>query len=118
MSIDEAAKALEVSDKTVRRHIRDGKLAARLVRGRHGREWDISEAEITRFRHGGQSVAIVTADQAESLDRVDASLDRFLQGQDRLLDLAQRQAEAIERLEERVARMEEAQRRPWWRRWR
>ena len=57
---DEAAKAMNISERTVKQYIRDGKLSAQKVGGR----WMVSEENIKRFLDGkgkprsGDSLAV------------------------------------------------------------
>jgi len=43
MNISEVSKALGLSEKTIRRHIKRGSLQAKIVEGEHGKEYDVSE---------------------------------------------------------------------------
>lgn len=123
LTIAEAAEALGLSERTIRRQIKSGKIKAELVPGRYGTEYRISGL-------GERAVARPAVDKtpASTLDRTPASvLDKTL---DKALDmvkaLQQEKAELYaqvaywqaqcQHLEEQVKLLTEAKR-PWWRRW-
>ncbi|MBI4330415.1 MAG: excisionase family DNA-binding protein [Chloroflexi bacterium] len=49
-TIEEAARALGVSDKTVRRRIKDGTIKAEQITGKYGPEYRIPEAQLASLR--------------------------------------------------------------------
>ena len=108
LTVAEAAEALGVSQRTVRRHIKGGKIKAALVPGRYGMEYRIHEL--------GQVVP-------KPLDRPSPSaLDKAL---DMIAALQQEKAELYAQvgyfqaqcrhLEDQVKLLTEAKR-PWWHR--
>ena len=111
LTVAEAAQALGVSQRTVRRQIKSGKIKAVLVPGRFGSEYRIGE------------LSEVVATPA-GLDKVPPSaLDKTL---DMIKALQQEKAELYAQvayfqaqcrhLEDQVKLLVEAKR-PWWRRW-
>ncbi len=127
LTIAEAAEALGLSERTIRRQIKSGKIKAELVLGRYGAEYRISGL-------GERAVARPGVDKApasaldKTLDKTPASaLDKAI---DKALDmvkaLQQEKAELyaqvaywqaqFQHLEEQVKLLTEAKR-PWWRRW-
>lgn len=115
MTIAEAAKALGVSTRTVRRFIKSGKLEARLVEGPFGQEYRIDELppELRKKKPldntPGQN-AIQTPVQV---------MDIIKELQDKNLALAAQLGVATERirnLENEVKLLTAAKSRPWWKR--
>lgn len=58
-TIEEAAKALGVSEKTVRRRIKDGTIKAEHIAGKYGPEYRISEAQFASLRKNPSSLVLV-----------------------------------------------------------
>lgn len=52
MDINEAAKILGISTKTLRKYIKNGTIEARLVEGKTGKEWNLSEESVEEFKRG------------------------------------------------------------------
>ncbi len=110
LTVAEAAEALGLSQRTIRRQIKSGKIKAMLVAGRYGAEYRISGV-------GEAAVARPGADKTPS------GLDKAL---DMVKGLQQEKAELYAQvaywqaqcrhLEEQMKLLTEA-RRPWWRRW-
>ena len=122
LTVAETAKALGLSERTIRRRIKSGKIKADLVVGRYGEEYriDLDEVAATEER--------VDKDLSTAIDRsLDKTLDSVL---DKALDmvktLQQEKAELYAQvaywqgqyryIEEQVKLLMEAKR-PWWRRW-
>jgi excisionase family DNA binding protein len=61
MNIDEAAKALGVSTKTLRGYIKKGVIEARLVEGKTGKEWNIEPSSLEAFKENKESGLIYPA---------------------------------------------------------
>jgi excisionase family DNA binding protein len=111
LTVAEAAEALGVSERTVRRHIKSGKIKADLVPGRYGMEYRIVEL--------GERVSL----QAGVDNALPSALDKAL---DMVKALQQEKAELYAQvayfqaqcrhLEEQVKLLVEGKR-PWWRRW-
>ncbi len=111
LTVAEAAEALGVSERTVRRHIKSGKIKADLVPGRYGMEYRIGEL--------GERVSL----QAGVDNALPSALDKAL---DMVKALQQEKAELYAQvayfqaqcrhLEEQVKLLVEGKR-PWWRRW-
>jgi len=127
LTIAEAAEALGLSERTIRRQIKSGKIKAELVLGRYGAEYRISGLGETAVARPGVDKAPASA-LDKTLDKTPASaLDKTL---DKALDmvkaLQQEKAELyaqvaywqaqFQHLEEQVKLLTEAKR-PWWRRW-
>ena len=111
LTIAEAAQALGVSQRTIRRHIKSGRIKAELVPGHYGAEYRIIGLE-------------AEAGPKPGLDKSPASgLDKAL---DMVKSLQQEKAELYAQvafwqaqcrhLEEQVKLLTEAKR-PWWQRW-
>jgi len=49
ISLSEAAKALNVSEKSIRRYIKSGKIKAKLIKGQRGYEYEIDDSELLQF---------------------------------------------------------------------
>jgi len=111
LTIAEAAQALGVSQRTIRRQIKSGKIKADLVPGRYGAEYRIAglEAEAAagpRVDNAPASALDKTLDMVKALQQEKAELYAqvaFWQAQCR-------------HLEEQVKLLVEAKR-PWWQRW-
>ncbi|MGE5444546.1 MAG: helix-turn-helix domain-containing protein [Ignavibacteriales bacterium] len=52
MDINQAAKVLKISTKTLRKYIKIGTIEARLVEGKTGKEWNLSDESIEEFKRG------------------------------------------------------------------
>jgi len=105
-SIKEAASAMGVSPKTVRRLIKDGKLPAELYNGKYGREYRILEIP-----------PHLTA--KKPLDNNPTQgMDMIRELQERNLQLAGQLGAAQERIRnlENQVKLLTMPRRPWWRR--
>lgn len=111
LTLAEAAQALGLSQRTIRRHIKSGKIKAELVEGSYGPEYRIigvyTPAAPTKGVDNASPDALVKAlDMIKALQQEKAELYAqvaFLQAQYR-------------QLEEQVKLLQEA-RRPWWQRW-
>lgn len=131
LTIAEAAEALGLSERTIRRQIKSGKIKAELVLGRYGAEYRISGlGERAVARPGVDKAPASALDKtldktpASALDKaIDKTLDKAL---DMVKSLQQEKAELyaqvaywqaqFQHLEEQVKLLTEAKR-PWWRRW-
>ena len=131
LTIAEAAEALGLSERTIRRQIKSGKIKAELVLGRYGAEYRISglgERAVARPGVDKAPASALDKAPASALDKTPASaLDKAI---DKALDmvkaLQQEKAELyaqvaywqaqFQHLEEQVKLLTEAKR-PWWRRW-
>ena len=110
LTVAEAADALGVSERTIRRQIKSGKIKAMLVPGHYGAEYRISGLGETAVARPG-------------VDKTPGALDKAL---DMVKGLQQEKAELYAQvaywqaqcryLEEQVKLLTEAKR-PWWRRW-
>ena len=143
LTIAEAAEALGLSERTIRRQIKSGKIKAELVLGRYGAEYRISglgETAVARPRVDKAPASALDKTPASTLDKAPASaldkapasaLDKAIDKTlDKALDmvkaLQQEKAELyaqvaywqaqFQHLEEQVKLLTEAKR-PWWRRW-
>lgn len=111
LTVAEAAQALGLSQRTIRRHIKSGKIKAELVEGSYGPEYRITALEAPtapkRAVDNAPPDALVKAlDMIKALQQEKAELYAqvaFLQAQYR-------------QLEEQVKLLQEA-RGPWWQRW-
>ena len=117
MTVAEAAKALGLSERTIRRQIKSGKIKAGLVLGRYGEEYRIELGEVAAPVEG------VERDLSNAVDKVlDSTLDKAL---DMVKSLQQEKAELyaqvaywqsqFHHLEEQVKLLSEAKRPRWWR---
>ena len=118
LTVAEAAKALGLSERTIRRQIKSGKIKAGLVLGRYGEEYRIEPGDIAAPVEG------VERDVSDAMDKTsDSTLDKAL---DMVQSLQQEKAELyaqvaywqsqFRHLEEQVKLLTEAKR-PRWRRW-
>ncbi|MFQ5925252.1 MAG: helix-turn-helix domain-containing protein [Dehalococcoidia bacterium] len=111
LTVAEAAQALGVSQRTVRRQIKSGKIKAVLVPGRFGAEYRIDELEEAANAPAGVDGATPSA--------LDKTLDMIKALQQEKAELyaqvAYFQAQC-RHLEDQVKLLVEAKR-PWWRRW-
>lgn len=122
LTVAEAAKALGLSERTIRRQIKSGKIKADLVLGRYGEEYRIDLDEVAA------SGERVDKDLSKALDgsldkTMDSALDKTL---DMVKSLQQEKAELYAQVaywQGQYRHMEEqvkllmAAKRPWWRRW-
>ncbi len=69
-TIEEAAKALGVSEKTVRRRIKDGTIKADQILGKYGPEYRIPEAQIASLRD--RAALVLLDDQQDTVPPIDA----------------------------------------------
>ncbi len=122
LTVAEAAKALGLSERTIRRQIKSGKIKADLVLGRYGEEYRIDLDEVAAL---GERV---DKDLSKALDgsldkTMDSALDKTL---DMVKSLQQEKAELYAQvaywqgqyrhMEEQVKLLMGAKR-PWWQRW-
>jgi excisionase family DNA binding protein len=111
LTIAEAAEALGLSQRTIRRHIKSGKIKADLMPGQYGAEYRISGLE-------GEAVAGPGVDKTPA-SAMDKALDMVKALQQEKAELyaqvAYWQARS-QHLEEQVKLLVEAKR-PWWQRW-
>jgi len=118
LTVAEAAKALGLSERTIRRQIKSGRIKAELVLGRYGEEYRIELDEVAAPEEG------VEGDLSSAVDKpMDSSLDKAL---DMVQSLQQEKAELyaqvaywqsqFRHLEEQVKLLTEAKRSRW-RRW-
>ena len=117
LTVAEAAKALGLSERTIRRQIKSGRIKAGLVLGRYGEEYRIELSEVAAPEEG------VEGDLSNAVDKtLDSSLDKAL---DMVNSLQQEKAELyaqvaywqsqFRHLEEQVKLLAEAKRPRWWR---
>lgn len=102
MTIREAAGALAVAPKTVRRMIRRGELPARVVPGSYGPTYDIDQADVERAKQTVQTGALALAER----DRATAAALDVLRVEIR------RQADELHALRDELRA-----RRRWWPPW-
>lgn len=141
VSVADAAQRLGVSEKTVRRWIKAGKLPAAQEAGPYGMAWRIPETAIQTAQQVvevltverpvdprvlGQVVAQAVAQETRALDETVAALTRQVAALEQTIErLAARQAQAgVDRDAQVVQMMREvlgadgARTPPWWRWWR
>ena len=117
LTVAEAAKALGLSERTIRRQIKSGRIKAGLVLGRYGQEYRIELGEVAA------PVEVVERDLPKAVDKtVDSTMDKAL---DMVKSLQQEKAELyaqvaywqsqFRHLEEQVKLLTEAKRPRWWR---
>ncbi|ACX53251.1 DNA binding domain protein, excisionase family (plasmid) [Ammonifex degensii KC4] len=137
LPLKEAAQALGISEKTLRRWIRAGKIPARLVDGPFGQEYRIPREAVNTAQQVVDVVKVERpTDPGQLAMAVSSALSRALEERDRrfaeelaeirqqLAELLEVQRRAAEREEERIRRLEEVlselrsrRRRPWWKFW-
>lgn len=105
-SVSDVAARLDVSDRTVRRYIRDGTLPAARHFGRHGLEYRVTDVAVTQFEARRQA----TRDQpvARAASPADAAADADPTTTEYLLAALERMdhlAEMLSGLHQRVERM-------------
>ena len=105
LSIGQAAKAMRLSPKTVRRHIKEGKIPYKLVPGKYGEEYRITELPPDKIREGALDKTPTLA--IDIITRLEQE-NRNLAGQ---LGAAQ---ERIRILENQV-KLLTTSKQPWWR---
>jgi len=111
LTIAEAAEALGLSQRTIRRHIKSGKIKAELMPGQYGDEYHISGLEETTAAEPG-----VDKTPASAMDKALDMVKALQQEKAELYaQVAYWQAQ-FQHLEEQVKLLTEAKR-PWWRRW-
>ena len=129
-TIAQAAKLLGVSPKTIRRHIKDGKIPHQLIQGKYGEEYRILELPGDLFREGGQEDtadaeearaqdSASAADDAPGVDTTPAwALDMINGLQKTNLQLAGQLGAAQERIRELESQVKllAMPKQPWWRR--
>ena len=111
LTVAEAAQALGVSQRTVRRQIKSGKIKAVLVPGRFGPEYRIGELD--------EVVATPAGIDSGSPPALDKALDMIKSLQQEKAELYAQVAYfqvQCRHLEDQVKLLVEAKR-PWWRRW-
>lgn len=110
LTVAEAAEALRLSERTIRRHIKSGKIKADLVPGRYGMEYRISE-----LSQVAPAPAAVDNTSPHALDKA-LDMIRALQQEKAELyaQVAYFQAQC-RHLEDQVKLLTEGKR-PWWRR--
>lgn len=110
-TIKEAASAMGVSPKTVRRLIKDGKLPAELYNGKYGREYRILEIP-------PNFIAKKPLDNTSTQGMDSQGIDMIRELQERNLQLAGQLGAAQERIRnlENQIKLLTMPRRPWWRR--
>ena len=143
MSINEAARTLKVSTRTIRRFIKAGKLQARLIPGPFGEEYRIDELphellkskskdsiitnQVTSERTSGSMAPQVQVSQSQNTKATSAELPQspaelmnlIKQLQEMNMTLAAQLGAATERirnLENQVKLIAAAPRPPWWKR--
>jgi len=118
LTVAEAAKALGLSERTIRRQIKRGTIKAELVPGRYGEEYRIELGKVAAPGEG------VEKDLSNARDKsLDSTIGKAL---DMVKSLQQEKAELyaqvaywqsqFRHLEEQVKLLTEAKQ-PWWRRW-
>ena len=119
MTIKEAARRLGISERTVRRRIKDGSLPAELKQGDYGQQYfipaDVIETaqvitdvvEVKRV-HDGQALSMAIVRAMEERDKA-------LEGE--LIAMREELAATREALEDLKNEISQQQRRPWWKWW-
>lgn len=106
LTITQAAKAMRLSPKTIRRHIKEGKIPHKLVPGKYGYEYRITELPLHELKE--QPLDTTPTLALDILHRLEQE-NRNLAGQ---LGAAQ---ERIRTLENQVKLLTTGKQ-PWWRR--
>lgn len=116
LTIKEAARRLGISERTVRRRIKDGSLPAELKQGDYGQQYfipaDVIETaqvitdvvEVKRV-HDGQALSMAIVRAMEERDKA-------LEGE--LIAMREELAATREALEDLKNEISQQQRRPWW----
>ncbi len=133
-TIEEAAKALRVSEKTVRRRIKDGTIKADQIAGKYGPEYRIPETQIAALRDRASLILIDDPQDKGPGPEAAAPSDAFNQGNlplDKALDMIRTLQAENERLAGQIgflqAKLMEAETKlrllaaprtklPWWQR--
>jgi len=128
LNINEAAKKLNVSTRTIRRHIKAGKIKAELIKGSFGEEYRILELP-PQFDPNAEFETKSVEEQA--LDRLPSDSKGFVQGvelirelQEKNLALAAQLGAAAERIRNLESQLKllapppsvKVAKEPWWRR--
>ena len=127
LTIAQAAEALGVSPKTIRRHIKDGKIHHVVVQGKYGPEYRIPELPNTLQREPSDDVSTEESPGMEESTQGGSStititptlaMDIITDLQKTNLQLAGQLGAAQERIHELEGqlRLLTAPKRPWWRR--
>ena len=124
-TIAQAAKTLGVSPKTIRRHIKDGKIPHVLVQGKFGEEYrilDLPSIKVENLESPGEEKAKpegeASAEGTSQADSVDWALDIINDLQKTNLQLAGQLGAAQERIRELESKVMllNAPEEPWWKR--
>jgi len=124
-TIAQAAKTLGVSPKTIRRHIKDGKIPHMLVQGKFGEEYrilDLPSIKVENLESPGEEKTKpqgeASAEGASQADSVDWALDIINDLQKTNLQLAGQLGAAQERIRELESKVMllTTRQEPWWRR--
>ena len=119
LTIKEAARRLGISERTVRRRIKDGSLPAELKQGDYGQQYfipaDVIETaqvitdvvEVKKV-HDGQALSMAIVRAMEERDKA-------LEGE--LIAMREELAATREALEDLKNEISQQQRRPWWKWW-
>ena len=112
MTIAEAAKSLGVSSRTIRRHIKSGKIRAEMVLGPFGQEYRIMELPV-EFR---KSKPVDNTPPPSSGQTPVQFMDIIRELQEKNLTLAAQLGVATERIRnlEQDVKLLTTARRPWW----
>lgn len=117
MTIAEAAAALGVSARTIRRYIKAGKICAELVAGTFGEEYRIMEipAQLASLIRKGDAGADQKGANNPSLEQ---ALQLIKELQDKNLALAAQLGAATERIKnlEGQVKLLSTSKKPWWKR--
>ena len=121
LTVAEAAKALGLSERTIRRQIKGGKIKAELVSGRYGEEYRIKLDNASPRK--GVDKGLYSVPDSPANITMDRPLEKAL---DMVKSLQQEKAELYAQvaywqaqcrhLEEQV-KLLTAPKRPWWQRW-
>jgi excisionase family DNA binding protein len=116
LTITEAAKRLSLSTRTIRRHIKSGKIKARLIEGSFGPEYRISDLPLG---DNGQERATDRKEEKTFRQNDDNWFDYVKELQEKNLTLAAQLGAASERvrqLESQIKLLTGPKKKPWWRR--
>jgi MerR family copper efflux transcriptional regulator len=111
LTIAEAAEALGLSQRTIRRHIKSGKIKAELMPGQYGDEYRISVLEEMT-----EAEPVVDKTPASAMDKALDMVKALQQEKAELYAQVAYWQSRSQHLEEQVKLLVEA-RRPWWQRW-
>jgi excisionase family DNA binding protein len=120
MTIQDVSEALQVTPKTVRRYIREGKLPAEQRRGAHGPQWEIDPEAVNAYTRRSSAVEVMPPEYAPNHD---LSMDKVTHEFSTLRQVIARQSEEIANLGLQIEALREAippitKPRPWWQWWR